>query len=248
MDDSPFRRIVLPALLASSAGFAVLTWPVASDYGTVVSQRLPHPLSHWADSALITSQHKEFSIRYIGFAILSSVAIGVTTAGVMRRQQTRHQRHQRLLKDALATPDPIAVTSAVEEVSDRPATPLGEVVNSAAIAPHRPTLDWAELLRSPAPEEPALAAAVLSTPTEAHQICQIREVSQHHCLALKMGNEYYRFYRQRPSLERTQALVQQLQRQGQRAIATRDGSGYVVWVHQPDPIHPVSPWPASLAH
>jgi hypothetical protein len=80
----------------------------------------------------------------------------------------------------------------------------------------------------------------------AHQVYQIREVDQHQCLALKMGDEYYRYYRQRPSLDRTQALVQQLQRRGKRAIATHDGSGYVVWVHQPNPINPIAPWPAGL--
>lgn len=268
MDDSPFRRIVLPALLASSAGFAALTLPLASTQAALVSQRLPHPLNYWVDSALMTSQHKEFSIRYIGFAILSSVSIGVGTAGAMRRRQAQVQRHESLLSEVLAEhddPSPairgdagtdgrwakrlrVDAAQVVQNTASGETVALVDALDSAQTALEPPTLDWASLLWSTStpPEEPALASVVMSTSLESHQICQILGADQQYCLALKMGDEYYRFYRQRPSLDRTQTLVQQLQRRGQRAIATRDGNGYVVWVHQPDPITPSHPWPQSL--
>ncbi|PZV02178.1 MAG: hypothetical protein DCF32_15405 [Leptolyngbya sp.] len=70
MNNSPFPRIFLPALLVSSAGFATLTRPTAFDRATQISERLPQPLSYWVDSTLNTNQHQEFSIRYLGFAIL----------------------------------------------------------------------------------------------------------------------------------------------------------------------------------
>jgi hypothetical protein len=224
MDDSPFRRIVLPALLASSAGFAALTLPLASDQAALLSQRLPHPLNYWVDSALMTSQDKEFSIRYIGFAILSSVSIGVGTAGAMRRREAKAQRHQGLLNEVLAErgdPGPTLgrnsgtdtrAESVPERFANRPrvnagqvvqgtspdaATALVEAVDSAQTVLDRPGLDWASLLRPPLapPEEPALASAVMSTSIETHQICQILGADQHYCLALKLGDEYYRFYR-----------------------------------------------------
>ncbi len=258
MDDSPFRRIVLPALLASSAGFAALTWPLASNYSEGISRQLPPPLNHWGDPALITSQDKELSIRYIGFAILSSVAIGVGTAGAMRKRETRMQRHHQLLQEVMTALEEGPALASEGDRSPAPAVhsagtlasgaiASSECADSVAVAPEPPTLDWTELVRPVASDEPALAAAVLSTPMDAHQIYQIREVNQHHCLALKIGDEYYRFYRQRPSLDRAQILVQQLQRRGQGAIATRDGSGYVVWIHQPDPINPIAPWPVKTA-
>ncbi len=247
MDDSPFRRIVLPALLVASAGFAALTWPMASGHGARWSQRLPHPFNSWVDSTLITDQHQEFSIRYIGFAILSSVTIGVGTAGVMRRRQSRVQRHQGLLDQAL-TADGGNLPSAPEidmPVDSAFASRPTSETTSRPTAADGPRLDWSSLLGETAAtaldRAPALSAAVLSMPLESHEIYQVQSSSHYRCLAIKMGGEYYSFYRQRPNLDKTQTLVQQLQRQGQRAIATRDGSGYVVWVHQPDP-EPVIPW------
>jgi hypothetical protein len=252
MDDSPFRRIVLPALLVASTGFAALTWPMASGHGSRWSQRLPYPFNSWVDSALITDQHKEFSIRYIGFAILSSVTIGVGTAGVMRRRQSRIQRHQGLLDQALTAegsnlPSALAISVPVDSaLASEPASEPTSEPASGPIAADGPHLDWSSLLGETAAtaidRAPTLSAAVLSTPLESHEIYQVQSSGHYRCLAIKMGDEYYAFYRQRPNLDKTQTLVQQLQRQGQRAIATRDGSGYVVWVHQPDPVAPIIPW------
>jgi hypothetical protein len=248
MDDSPFRRIVLPALLVASAGFAALTGPMASGHGARWSQHLPHPFNSWVDSALITHQHKEFSIRYIGFAILSSVTIGVGTAGVMRRRQSRVQRHQRLLNQVL--------TAAGENLPSAPeidvpvdsalASGISSGAASGATAADGPSLDWSTLLEetvaTATDQAPTLSAAVLSTPLESHEIYQVQSCGHYRSLAIKVGDGYYSFYRQRPNLAKTQSLVQQLQRRGQRAIATRDGSGYVVWVHQPDPVDLAITW------
>lgn len=239
MDDSPFRRIVLPALLTASAGFAALTWPLASGQGAPWSQRLPQPFNRWVDSALITHQHKEFSIRYIGFAILSSVTIGVGTAGVMRRRQSRVQRHQGLLNQVLTAQEDDLPSSLEIDL------PVDFALTSGS-APEASTLDWSSLLgemtATAMEPAPTLSTAVLSTPLDSYEIYQVQSSSHYRCLAIKMGDEYYSFYRQRPSLDKTQTLVQQLQRRGQRAIATCDGSGYVVWVHQSDPVDPVIPW------
>lgn len=115
MNNSPFRRIVLPALLASSAGFAALTWPMAADRASQISQRLPQPISYWVDSTLIPKQHKEFSIRYIGFAILSSVAIGIGTAKAMRTRQGLMQRHPGLLDQVLLAENELEELGAIAQ-------------------------------------------------------------------------------------------------------------------------------------
>ncbi|MGG6237576.1 hypothetical protein ACQ4N7_02965 [Nodosilinea sp. AN01ver1] len=250
MDNSPFRRIVLPALLASSAGFAALTWPMASDQAVQLSERLPEPLSVWVDSALITHQHKEFSIRYIGFAILSSVAIGIGTAEAMRSRQGRSQRHQSLLNEVLET------------VSDRPLDPadIDYVVGlSAEAAPlaeaERPTvaLDWSSLLQGPAKPDPQASTSaeprLRPTALEDHTLYHIQGANQQQCLALAVEGEYYRYYRNRPDVDKAQRLVQQLQQQGKKAIATLDDSGYVVWVQESEPPQQAVPWPhLAIAH
>ncbi|MGB3308499.1 MAG: hypothetical protein WBG32_03420 [Nodosilinea sp.] len=250
MDNSPFRRIVLPALLASSAGFAALTWPMASDHAVQVSDRLPEPFSRWVDSALITHQHKEFSIRYIGFAILSSVAIGIGTAEVMRSRQGRLQRSQGLLDEVL------------EATSDRPLVDPTDMdyasaqSDTAAASPAEPepltsTLDWASLLQTTAttnPQDPASAeVGLLSTTLEDHDLYHIQGANQHRCLALAIQGEYYRYYRNRPDVDKARGVVQQLQLQGKKAIATLDNSGYVVWVHESEPPQQATPWPNLVA-
>ncbi|MBE9159705.1 hypothetical protein IQ265_23125 [Nodosilinea sp. LEGE 06152] len=246
MDNSPFRRIVLPALLASSAGFAALTWPMASDQAVQVSERLPEPFSRWADSALIPHQHKEFSIRYIGFAILSSVAIGIGTAEVMRSQQGRSQRRQSLLNEVL------------EAASDRPlvdptdidyavATPGAEAAPPAET--ERPTvaLDWSSLLQGTAktspPDSDPTDAGLLSTALEDHALYHIQGANQQQCLALAVEGAYYRYYRSRPDVDKAQKLVQQLQQQGKQVIATVDDNSYVVWVRESESPQQVVPWP-----
>ncbi len=250
MDDSPFRRIVLPALLAAGAGFAGLTWPLASDHAARVSERLPDPLSRWTDSALITYQHKEFSIRYIGFAILSSVAIGIGTAETMRSHQGRVQRRQGLLDKVLAEADqdrPLADASSLDTLSAPGAEPsqphrLGGVEADAA-------LDWASLLRVPSvsEESDAEAGELLAIPIDQHSLYHLEGGDQNCCLALAVEGEYYSYYRSRPNLDRARSLVQYLQRRGQQAIATWDDSGYVVWVHRPSAARHATPWPAPAA-
>jgi len=255
MDDSPFRRIVLPALLASSTGFAALTWPLASDHAVQVSAHLPEPLSRWVDSALVTHQHKEFSIRYIGFAILSSVAIGIGTAEAMRSRQGRSQRRQSLLREALSTDsdrplaDPVDIDYATSEA---PAETAGAEAALATTSDcSAPLLDWASLLNTSAatnPEEPApREAGLLPTALDDHNLYHIQGVDQGHCLALALEGNYYRYYRNRPNLDKARGLVQQLQQQGKKAIATWDDSGYVVWVHEPEPPQQVMPWSGRLA-
>lgn len=245
MDNSPFRRIVLPALLASSAGFAALTWPMASDQAVQVSDRLPEPFSLWVDSALIPHQHKEFSIRYIGFAILSSVAIGIGTAEAMRSRQGRSQRHQSLLDEVLEAGsdrplDPASIDYAVTR-TEADAAPLAEAERPTV------TLDWSSLLQGSAkinPQDSAPAdAGLLSTAIEDHTLYHIQGANQQQCLALAVEGEYYRYYRYRPNIDKARGLVQQLQQQGKKAIATVDDSGYVVWVRESEPPQQAAPWP-----
>lgn len=250
MDNSPFRRIVLPALLASSTGFAALTWPMASDRAVQVSERLPQPLSYWVDSALVTNQHKEFSIRYIGFAILSSVAIGVGTAKAMRIHQGYAQRRQGLLDQVLLGDEGQALESDRLTASTLKAVDALDTVDvtgsASAEAPSTATaLDWSSLLH-PAPENQS-ASELPSSTIDEHRLYHIQGADQCRCLALAVEGEYYRYYRNRPSLAKAQALVQQLQQQGKRALATRDDSGYVVWVHQPEQPQQAVPWPKRLA-
>jgi hypothetical protein len=207
-----------------------------------LTENLPKPLGGWATSALVTYQHKEVSIRYIGLAILASVGIGVGTAEVMRLRQARVQRYQILLTQMLA------------EEGDRPRpTPVPLVAAPPASAPIPdavPTLelDWAQLSDGSSVSAPPIAAGLLATDTEAHRIYQVCGGDQRRHLVLEVEDRYYRYYRKRPDADKTQVLLQRLHQQGQRAIATRDGQGYVVWVAQPPAAQQeISPWATPIA-
>lgn len=247
MDNSPFHRIVLPALLASSAGFAALTWPMASDRAVQVADRLPQPLGHWVDSALITNQHKEFSIRYIGFAILSSVAIGIGTAEAMRTRQRRVQRPQSLLDQILRADDAQRVFGGDRLPADslNAVDPVGLTAGRDNTASTAAPLDWASLLHKTSEDQ--AESDLLSTALDEHALYHIQGADQCRCLALAVEGEYYRYYRNRPDLDKARTLVQQLQQQGRPALATSNDNGYVVWVHQPERPQQIIPWPQRLA-
>ncbi|MBD1915791.1 MULTISPECIES: hypothetical protein [Cyanophyceae] len=250
MDDSPFRRIVLPALLASSAGFAALTWPMAADRAAQVSERLPQPLSRWVDSALITNQHQA-SIRYIGFTVLSSLAIGIGTAETMRVRQHRGQRHQDLLDQVLDDEqadfggDRLTTTASINQLHATDLAASHDPVQAAPTVKVATTLDWTSL-PSTVPNTQT-KAELMSSPMDEHALYHIQGADQCRSLALAIEGEYYRYYRNRPNLDKARSLVQQLHQQGKRALATWDDKGYVVWVHHAERPQQAVPWVGRLA-
>ncbi|MGF1567373.1 MAG: hypothetical protein ACFCVD_04780 [Nodosilinea sp.] len=246
MTTSPFRGIVLPALLASSAGFALLTWPMTFPNATSLSTRLPTPVSRWIMASPKIDQHEEFSIRYVGVAILSSVVIGIGTAETMRSRQFRAQRRQTLLQTALTTVEPLnqnqlSPWSDPEDLGMPYPLSLGETssLDGAAADPAQGLpLDWVALLQSPPDaDSQRLSTASVKPPLtvlESYRPCRIQAVDGQRYLAIQVGGDYYRFYRRRPSLDKAQSLVNQLQRWGSVVTITHDDKGYGIWVHQPD--------------
>lgn len=252
MNVSPFRRVVLSALLASSAGLVALTWPMASDRTAQISGQLPQFLSYWLDSALSANQHREFSMRPIGFVILSSVAIGSGTAEVMRHRQGRVQR-QGLCNQAMLAGDQQeevggARLSIANPINRAHSTDLAAASHDAAVVATTPkaakTLDGVVLQ---ATHNANSQAKLISSPIDDHALYHIQGADQCRSLALAVEGEYYRYYRNRPDLGKAQTLVQQLHQQGKRALATWDDNGYVVWVHQPERPQQAVPWLGRLA-
>jgi hypothetical protein len=215
---------------------------MASANASRVSARLPAPASRWVDSALTTVQYKEFSIRYIGFAILSSVAIGVGTAETMRLQQSRSQRQRQLLNQAMPptdAPDDDWDRPMVELLPEHPWTdePVESVAGGAAPTALEavPGLDWAMLSHS---ETESVSddrfSGVLTMLLSDQQVQRLPDTDNQQQLAIQVSGIVYAFYRYRPTLEATQRLLTWLQRQGKVAVTTQDNLGYGVWVRQSD--------------
>jgi len=253
MTHSPFHRIVLPALLASSAGFVALTWPLASSHAEQVSEKLPAPLNQWVRPALMIQQQKDLSIRYVGFATLSSVALGLGTAELIRGRQNQTVRQQQRLQTLLMAQGQLAEESSFQNLnisnSPRPFTDgppaLAQAEQTQVARSTSSSLDWASLLEVAASTESAEVPAlppqkVLSMPLENHRLYHLQGADQQRYLAIQVEGHYYSYYRRRPTLDKAQTLAEPLQQQGQSILITEDEVGYTVWVRwlKPDAVAP----------
>ena len=256
MQTFPFRTIILPALLASSAVFAALTLPLASHQTSRNYYPRSAPAHHWF-SRVDNGERQGLSIRYIGFAILSSTVTGIGTAEILRSRHAHYCRHQSLLKQALGASQsdqpeaPLEALSAglspdltVEKPSDRVTNPrLAELgaepeQDWLTVNPATDThpLDWDALqagtspVKEDWPSPPVLSEAIGSGP---HRTYQVKTPAGQRLTALCINGEFYSFYRLSQTIETVQLTAQKLGLSHQNAVVTVDEGGYILWRHQP---------------
>jgi len=256
MNISPFRNIILPSLLVSSAAFAALTLPVASTRASLITAKLPVPVQHWISPA-ISEQRKGLSIRYIGVAILTSTILGISTAEVLRSKQVGDNRRQTLLTQALIkspNPDPAADAAGLP-LRSAPAwdsaLELDAPQDDTPTAQGFPYLDW-ESLQSPSPKATggnASAGTKALLPAGTYRTCQIQTASHQRLTAICIDGEFFSFYRLSQNLDKTRAILERMARSGQNAVATPVEDGYALWRHQPGAELATNDWqlPLTLA-
>jgi hypothetical protein len=93
MSGFPFRDIVLPAVLVSSATFAGLTLPFAFFTSEPVTVELP-PFFSGQIQPIFATERKDMAIRYVGFAIVASVGAGMGTVEFIRTRQASQKLTQ----------------------------------------------------------------------------------------------------------------------------------------------------------
>jgi hypothetical protein len=246
MNTSPFRTIILPALLISGAVFTALTLPVASTRASDMAGQWSVPMQRWL-ALSASSQQRGLSIRYIGFAILSSTAIGIGTAEVLRSHQSNAQKRLSLLQQVLQEGNPnepltepaIPGDLIEPELGTLPeavapeATPAPELTPSEVqVAP----LDWEALQAGTIPSPEVSASAVTrDNPvlTHAYPTCQIQTPLGQRLTAIQVDGEFYSVYGLRKTLPKAHHMIERLQHAGQIALATPDEAGYVIWLYQP---------------
>jgi hypothetical protein len=248
MKTSSFRSIILPALLAASAVFAVLTLPVASAQASGPNHHRSAPMQRWIALAA-SRQNQGLSIRYIGFAILASTAVGIGTAEVLRSQRIGYHRRQSMLKQAFRA----GATDILEPPVDGSWSSLGndtllpEVSESAPIGPLPPTapqdgpdvpsLDWDALQLGPLPDagndvgEATLVSAFVDI---TYPTCRIQTPAGQRLTAISINGAFYSFYRLSPSRDALQRMVESLHQSGQAAVVTPSQGDYVLWLYQPE--------------
>lgn len=142
MGSSPFRTIFLPALVSSGLVFAVVTLPlsVANSVPTWVA-----PGQSRGDLVSPLDNSAKPVIRYIGIAILGSVATGMITADVLRRIY----RRQRALS---ALPESFDVVTAnyddqsFDSFDDQLPTAMGQLPTAMGLGGGVTTLNGQRLL------------------------------------------------------------------------------------------------------
>ncbi len=252
MTDSPFRNIILPALLASSTTFAVLTLPVASPQAERVMEQWPTPLRQWVSPSL-TQPQIGLSIRYIGVAIVLSTVMGIGVSEVLRTQQARTQRHEALLQQLLsrhrdpetdlplAPPADVAV-GAVERPQrldvEAGASPIGTAPLADvdyAWGAEAPGLDWQGLKAMAMPGTSQEAAREVSQQIlpGSYSTCWVFTPDNQRQTAITVDGEFYSFYRFGESPDKLPLIQEQLRRAGKKTVATLEPDGYILWRHQP---------------
>ena len=263
MNASPFRNVILPALMTASTSFAVLTTPAVSHQVTQLAASLPPTVGSWLAPNL-GHANKDVSIRYVGFAILVGVLTGAGTVEVMRSRQARRQRRQSLLQtmaeashqgqptwaDTVAqvegrlgpTPAPASMVAAtalpgwipMAEWATAEPSP-GPAAAAPDAKPEASGLDWGALLQLPVQSPPAAVTPPPAvTSAPALATHRIRLGADQPCLlAIQVEGEYYSFHRQCPTAQKAETLAAQLQQRGQATVITADDRGHTLWVHQP---------------
>jgi len=193
--------------------------------------------------ALPVDQPQNFSIRYIGLAILSSTAIGVGTAEVLRSKGAKHQRHQALLKQTLDS-EAVPLPSAADDflLGSQPPFPgvsLEQTWQTTLLANeeepiHQPWLDWDALqagnIAIAEVKFLAFSCSVLESPQPTHSI---QTPAGQQLTAIRVDGEFYCFYHRFLTQKEMQQTAQDLYRSGQLTVATLDEGELVLWVHQP---------------
>lgn len=239
MTDSPFKKIIFPALLAAGSVFAALTLPLSSLNQPSWSTRLPGPVQEWF-SPLLHSEHKKLSIRYVGFSITTSVIAGFGTAELMRLRQKHRQRQRDLLQLLLVAPTPASPTETRLESELIITQESTEVFAAPTLANWMDGIDQAALpgWNSPALwDQRATPQSPWPVPLPVQPLphtCRIQlPGSSQRVLAIQVDGDYYSFFRLRKTEAQALSLVATLEERGQIAIATPHAKGHAVWIKQP---------------
>lgn len=264
MTDSTFRNIFLPALLASSTTFAVLTLPVASPQSDHIMEKWPTPIQQWL-SFSHTYPEPGLTIRYIGFAILSSTAVGIGLSELLHAKQAKALRDRALLREACKSypDDTLEVPlekhiypAEADSLSSADAETDGETATTAA-SPNANNqtqmqiteLDWDVLRTPPMADFDAQGSRAEFAPrilAGSPDTCCIRTSDHQRLTAIAVDGEFYSFYRFGKDPDKLPFIQDKLRSVGKTTVATCEPDGYILWLHRPG-AELVSPtWQSAL--
>jgi hypothetical protein len=223
-------NILVPAIIGSSAVFALLTLP----FFYAQTQLPPGAKASFFGQDLqpiLATQNRDLTIRYIGGAMVVSVAIGLSTVE-LRRYWSRRAFQPPEAAQADAQPDPDLTEFSVEsETIHLPPqwlqSGLEHQVSESGSTDRWPTL--------------RTDAAVLEL-REAGKICRICVYpSQRRLFATEVAGQYYSFFQSVSTREAAWEIAQQLSPAQRQILITPVEQEYAIWVLQPQAEPDLSP-------
>lgn len=264
MSSHQVQSAVLPAILASSTVFSLLTFPFffhRSQPATgsfLINPRL---------QVILESQNRDLTIRYIGGALVISVATGITTVELWRRQKARQATiaAKQKVKDTASVGLPPPSLHHPDEWIDRDQSSSDwETIDQLFEGMGSPEFEQ--------PSEPAFAALTTDQLTQVaketdetgtggtlppiqtvssaeanpqpgqvmeltgeYTTCRIRVSSmQRRQFAIQVAGQYYGFFRLLPTKEAALETADFLSRRQHHVMVTPVEQQYAVWVWQPE--------------
>ncbi len=102
MDNSLFKKLLLPGILVACATFSGLIFTLASRQSTLFSVEVV-PSQEGSIQRLLSNERKEFAIRHVGLSIILSVISGMATIEMLRRWYAFQMNLQEKLQQFEAT-------------------------------------------------------------------------------------------------------------------------------------------------
>lgn len=123
MSGSPFKTVVLPAVLISTAVFSALTLSFVSRRSEAVALKM-QPAESEEVQPISIYESKDFAIRYVGLTIILSVGSGVLTVEGLRRGyalresiQIKRQRSRLEQRLQVQEPQPEALVAVGQDIA-----------------------------------------------------------------------------------------------------------------------------------
>lgn len=218
MSSFPLRQLILPAVLISSGVFSIMTLPLVLYRPDSLTIKVP--FSEDEMQYVFQDNNRDLAIRYVGVAIVTSVAAGVTTVELKRRS---HNRKESALAAALQQPEALLDTPAIEQFADTPVVfdSVDEYFAAAAIESES---EWAI-----EPDKPEIL-----TSRDRYETCRVQvPQTDRRCFAILVNGEYYRLFRARKTEDKAIEMADRLRERGDRVMITKLSQGHALWIWEP---------------
>lgn len=225
MSSFPLRQLILPAVVVASGVFSILTLPLVLYRPDSVNLKVP--FSEDEVQFVFEGGNRDLAIRYVGVAIVTSVAAGVATVELKRRS---HNRQEAALQVALQQSEALldaadleSNSQAIEQFTDAPAVfdSVDEYFAAAAIA--------TEPEGAIEPDEPEIL-----TNADHYETCRIQVANiDRRFFAILVNGEYYRLFRSRKTADKAIEMADRLRERGDRVVITKLPQGHALWIWEP---------------